>query len=82
MCMETLPLYCVILQLVKELDRILEQPGAAEKARVKWLEIVPKVLEQARLESHKPYVDTALKQVADIEGEYSIINMCDCCKLA
>ena len=43
-----------------------------KKVRVKWLEIAPKVLEQAHLESQKPYVDTALNQVADIEGENRI----------
>ena len=51
---------------MKEMDRILEKPGAA---RVKWRVIAPQVLEQAQLERQKPYVDIALKQVADIEGK-------------
>ena len=54
---------------MNEMDRILEKPGAAENARVKWREIAPQVLEQAQLERQKPYVDIALKQVADIEGK-------------
>jgi hypothetical protein len=54
---------------VKELERILEHPGAAEQAKVMWLEMAPKVLEQARLERQKPHVDSSLKQVSDIEGE-------------
>ena len=71
---EIFHLQSVVLQLMKELDRSLEQPGpgAAEKARDMWLEITPKILDQARMESQKPYVDIALKQVADIEGENSI----------
>ena len=56
-------------QLAMELYWILEQSSAATKARSKWLESAPKVLKQAQLESQKPYVDTAMNQVADIEGE-------------
>ena len=54
---------------MKELERILEEPGAAEQAKVLWQEMAPKVLEQAQLEKQKPHVDSSLKQVADIEGE-------------
>ena len=57
---------------MKELERILEQPGAAEQAKVVWLEMAPKVFEQARPERQKSYVDSSLKQVADIEGENSL----------
>ena len=58
---------------MKELERILAQPGAAEKGKVMWREMAPKILEQAHLERQKPHVDTSLKQVADIvEGEGNI----------
>ena len=34
-----------------------------------------KVLEQARLDMQKPYVESSLEQVADIEGENSLTTV-------
>ena len=56
---------------MKELERVAGQKGLTELARSTWKEMVPKILEQARLESHRQSVDLALKTIIDI-GELQI----------
>lgn len=56
---------------MKELERILGKAGAAEKARLKWQEMAPKIIQQSLVESQKrrSHLDLASTQVADIEGK-------------
>ena len=65
----TLQPFSLFFKLMKELELIVGKEGAAEVARTAWKEMAPRVLEQAQLERTKAHIDTALNQVADIEGE-------------
>ena len=61
---------------MRELERILGKAGAAEKARLLWQEMAPKVIQQSVVENQKPklHLDLALAKVADIEGKKSYVG--------
>ena len=59
-----------------ELERITEKKGLKESTRSTWKEIAPKILSQARLESHCRGVDSALQVIKDCEGMCMCVCIC------